>query len=183
MCPWDCPRDEKDEKESIPTVVQLIDPPSVIDALIKAERAQWADIESRNLASLNPDLSELEVESIKRSEVRFGDERASLARSELSEAITDTQSILTSPRLTALRNHRDKYLAHSLTSTRREEKSGLMPPVRYDYAIELFDKSIPIVEKLLRWVTGKGFEIAQSQKISRRCAQASWEGCRFEVVE
>jgi hypothetical protein len=58
-----------------------------------------------------------------------------------------------------------------------------MPPVRYDYAIELFHKSIPIVEKLLRWVTGKGFEIAQSQKISRRCAQALWEGCRFEVVE
>lgn len=178
---WDCPRDERDKKESIPTVVELIQHPSVIDALLQAERDQWADIGSRNIASSNADLSEFEVERIRQSEARFGEERASLAQSELTEAISDTQSILVSSRLTALRNHRDKYLAHSLESTHREEKSGPMPPVKYDYAIELFVISIPIVEKLHRWVTGKGFEIAQSRKISRKCAEALWTGCRFTV--
>lgn len=178
---WDCPRDESDEKESIPSVVELIWHPSVIDALVQAERVQWADIGSRNTASSNPDLSELEIDSIRRSETRFGEERASLAQSELTEAISDTRCILASSRLIALRNHRDKYLAHSLTSTHREKAGGSLAPVRYDYAIELFETSIPIVEKLHRWVTGKGFEIAQSQKISRKCAEALWKGCRFAV--
>jgi hypothetical protein len=180
---WDRPRDEGDEKESIPTVVELIHNPSVIYALVQAERAQWADIGSRNLASSNPDLSELEVESIRQSEAQFGEERASLAQSELREAISDTQRILASSRLTALRNHRDKYLAHSLTSTHREKAGGPPAPVKYDYATELFDVSIPIVEKLHRWVTGKSFEIAQSQKISRKCAEALWKGCKFMVED
>jgi len=42
--------------------------------------------------------------------------------------------------------------------------------------VELFDASIPIVEKLHCWVTGKSFEIAQSRKISRRCAEGVVEG-------
>jgi hypothetical protein len=37
---WDCPRDERDEKESIPTV-KLINRASVIDALVQTERAHW----------------------------------------------------------------------------------------------------------------------------------------------
>ena len=49
--------------------------------------------------------------------------------------------------------------------------------------MELFDASIPIVEKLHCWVTGKSFEIAQSQKISKRCAEALWKGCRFTVED
>jgi hypothetical protein len=48
--------------------------------------------------------------------------------------------ILASPRLTALKNHRDKHLAHSLASTKREKKAGgPMPLVKYDSAIELLD--------------------------------------------
>jgi hypothetical protein len=180
---WDRPVNERDEKESIPTVLELVDHSAVIDALVQAERAHWLDIGSRNIASLNPELSEGEVELIKKSEARFGEERASLARLELREATADARNILGSTRLTALRNHRDKYLAHSLTSTRREKAGGPMTPVKYSYAIELFDASIPIVEKLHRWVTGKGFEIEQSQKISRKCAEALWKGCTFEVKQ
>jgi len=96
--------------------------------------------------------------------------------------ISETKNILASLRLTALRNHRDKHLAHSLAATRREKKkSEPLPPVRYGYAIELFEASIPIFEKLYHSVTGKGFEIAQSQKISRKCAEALWRGCTFKV--
>jgi hypothetical protein len=50
------------------------------------------------MASLNPDLSELDVEKIRQSEDRFGEERATTAGSELYEAIPETKSILTSLR-------------------------------------------------------------------------------------
>jgi hypothetical protein len=53
--------------------------------------------------------------------------------------------------------------------------------VKYEHAGNLFDISIPIVEKLHCWVTGKGFSINESRKISRRCAEALWNGCTFTV--
>jgi len=134
------------------------------------------------MASLNPELTELELEGIKQSEDRFGEERATMARMELNKAISEAKSIIASPRLTALKNHRDKYLAHSLASTWREKKAGEpMRPVKYAYTNELFEKSITIVEPLHRWVTGKGFSIAESQKISKKCAAALWNGCTFTV--
>ena len=56
-----------------------------------------------------------------------------------------------------------------------------LPLAKYNYATELFDLSIPIVEKLYRCVTGKGFSIAQSRKIRKKCAEALWKGCKFVV--
>ncbi len=63
-----------------------------------------------------------------------------MARTELSEAICEAKSIIASPQLIALKNPRDKYLAHSLASTWREKKAGEpMRPVKYAYTNELVE--------------------------------------------
>jgi hypothetical protein len=175
---WDS---AKDDKESIPTVVQLIDHAPIIDALAEETRSHWVNIGSHHLnPSSDPERRALEEEAIKKSNARFGDQQASNAKAELREAIASARSILSSPRLTALRNHRDKHLAHSLTSTRRE-KDGPIAPVKYGYETELLDASILIVEKLFCWVNGKSFSIEESRRIDRDCAEALWKGCHFKV--
>jgi AbiU2 len=170
------------DRVSIPTVVELIDHPRIIDGLADEERAHHASRESHNLnPSPDPELNALEEEAIRALQNQFAERQALRVRTELPEAIAAAKAILGSPRLKALRNHRDKHLAHSLSSTRLEKIGPPPPPVKYGYAGELFEASIPIVEKLHCWVTGKGFEIAQSRKISRRCAEALWNGCTFTV--
>jgi hypothetical protein len=174
---WDKP---DPDKQSVPTVVELIDRPSVIEALVQTERAHWGEITANNMASLNPELTEAEIEAIRHTEDQFGEKRAALVRSDLSEAIRETERILVSDCLTRVRNYRDKHLAHSLAVTRAETKAGAPIPLRqYAHAFELFDATIPIVEKLYRCITGKGFDIGESQKISRKCAEDLWNRCTF----
>jgi hypothetical protein len=177
---WDAPGADR---VSIPTVVELVDKPQIIEALVEEVRGHWANIGSRNLnPSSDPELIAIEEALIKEHEVRFGEHQATEAQAELSEAIANTREIICSPRLKALKNHRDKHLAHSLT-TKKLETHEPLPPVTYAYTSELFDTSIPIVEKLHCWVTGKGFSIAETRKISGRCAKALWQGCKFEPKE
>jgi AbiU2 len=65
---WDCPRDARDEKESIPTVVELIERAPIVDALAEEFRRHWANIGSHNLnPSSDPELRALEEEAIKAS--------------------------------------------------------------------------------------------------------------------
>jgi hypothetical protein len=61
-----------------------------------------------------PELRALEEEAIKASNAEFGTQQASKAHTELNEAIAGARSLFSLPRLTALKNHRDKHLAHSL---------------------------------------------------------------------
>jgi len=78
---WDSPQNESDEIESIPTVVKLIDNPLVIEALVQTERAHWGEITALNMASLNPELSEPEIQRISRARIvsaKSGPQRSGL---------------------------------------------------------------------------------------------------------
>lgn len=142
------------DKENIPTVIELIDDPDIIEALAEETRSHHA----------------LE---------QFGEEQAERVRTELNAAIKVARAISKSERLSSVMNIRDKHLAHSLTQTRREKHKTIRPMTWGDGA-ELFESSIPIVEGLYCWVAGKGFSIANSQRIDQKNAEALWKGCKFE---
>ena len=78
-------------------------------------------------------------------------------------------------------NLRDKYLAHSLTETRRERKNGSIDPMKYGDERQLLDASLPIVEVLYCWVNGTSFNFENSRKINRKNAKALWEACTFDI--
>jgi hypothetical protein len=171
------------DKENIPTVVELIDTKEIIEILAEETRSHWATAPAPHLLnpSIDPDLALIEQELLDRHNADFGNEQALKAKTELMAAICEVRTTLSSPRLASVMNHRDKHLAHSLTSTRREKRAPVSPMKNGDGAA-LLETSIPIVERLYCWVTGKGFSIRNSQEIDQENAEALWSGCKFSVL-
>jgi hypothetical protein len=95
-------------KESIPTVVKLIDTKGIIEMLANKVRRQWPGISGYVLnPSDDPQLAAIEQEAYRNSEIEFGNEQAAQVKMDLMQAISDARTILKSPRL-----------AQSPTSTR-----------------------------------------------------------------
>jgi hypothetical protein len=169
-------------KESIPTVVKLIDTKEIIEMLADKLRRQWPGISGDVLnPSDDPQLAAIEQEAYRNSEIEFGNEQAAQVKMDLMQAISDARTILKSPRLTSVVNARDKHLAHSLTKTRRE-KHAPVPPMKNGDETDLLNASIPIVERLYRGITNRGFSIKDSQDIDQENATALWNGCKFNVL-
>jgi HEPN superfamily AbiU2-like protein len=170
------------KKESIPTVVKMIDTEEIIEMLADEVRRQWPGTSGGVLNPTDdPHLAVIEKEAYRNSEIAFGNEQAVKTKMDLMQAISDAREILESPRLTSVVNARDKHLAHSLTQTRRETRAPV-PPMRNGDETDLLNASIPIVEKLYRAITNRGFSIEDSQEIDQANAAALWNGCKFDVL-
>jgi hypothetical protein len=170
------------EKENVPTVIELIDHPEVIEALARETEAHWKGQGGHNIdPSDDPELRAMELEALLRSNEEFGAEQAQRVRDELRKAIHDSSAILASPKHASIMNLRDKYLAHSLTETRRERKVGLIDPMKYGDEREMLNASLPIVQTLLCWVNGKSFDFENSREIDRENAKALWQACTFDI--
>ena len=96
----------------------------------------------------------------------------------LLQAIAGARTVLSSTRLASIMNLRDKHLAHSLETTRRE-KNGPVQPMKCGDETKLLNVSVPILESLYCWVNGTSFSIENSQKIDQNNAEAVWTGCKF----
>jgi AbiU2 len=170
------------DRESIPTVVDLIDSADVIEMLAEETRSHHSGMSSRLLnPSDDPELAAIEHDEMRKSEIWFGHEQAEQAKTALRHAIDATRAIQCSPQLASVMNLRHKHLAHSLTQT-QAEKGGPIPPMKYADGAALLDATIPIVEHLYCWVNGKSFSIKNSQEIDQENAEALWKGCKFEVL-
>jgi hypothetical protein len=156
--PWD---GVELDQENIPTIIELIDHPDVIEALAQETGANWKGEE-------------------------FGEQQAQRAREELRAAVEDSRAILAGSKLESMMNLRNKYLAHSLTETRRdrarrERKDGSIDPMKYGDERQLLNDSMPIVQALFCWVNGKSFNFENSREINRENAKALWEACTFDI--
>jgi AbiU2 len=171
-------------RENIPTIIELVDHADVIEFLVEETRSHWTEQEGAIISnpSDDPELRKLEMEAMKVSNKRFGQQQAMKERRELRKAIRDARAIMASERLTAIMNLRDKHLAHPLSHTRREQKTGPVKPMKYGDEREILRAMLPIVEKLYCWVSGKSFSFAESRKIDRKNAKALWHGCTFKVL-
>jgi AbiU2 len=176
---WD--RAEED-KENIPTIVELINDPKVIDALAEETRSHWTDAGGTilNDPSDDPQLFAAAEDAFRRSNEQFGQKQAMKARSDLTEAICVVRYILKSESLTAIMNIRDKHLAHSLSRTRRE-KTGPITRMQYGDEREMLSASLKIAENLYCWVNGTSFSFANSREIDRKNAEALWHHCTFGI--
>jgi hypothetical protein len=168
------------DKENVPTVVELIDDDEIIEMLAEETRSHWVGGASGRLVnpSNDPAIAAIEQDMVKAANLQFADEQASKARAELRQAIADARAVLSSPRLASIMNMRDKHLAHSLETTRRE-KDGPVQPMKYGDETALLNASIPIIERLYCWVNGTSFSIENSQEIDQNNAEALWTGCKF----
>jgi hypothetical protein len=149
---WDAA--DKD-KESILTVIELIDDPKVLDAL--ADQARTGHPEP------------------------VGTQRAERAVSALKSAIKQARELRTSAPLKSIRNLRDKHVAHYLTQTREETKSGPVEQMRHGDEVPVLDATISIVETLNSWVNNVSLPLKEAQAIDRKCAEALWKACTFKI--
>lgn len=171
------------EKESIPTIIELIDHPDVIEALAAETLSQWTGIGGVIVnPSDDPELAALERAALERSNRQFGEEQAQKGRAALREAIAESRTILASVKLQGIMNLRDKHLAHSLSHSRRE-KSGPVAPMKYGDEREVLNASLPIVEALYSWINGRSFSFEDSRRIANKNAGALWTRCKFDIVK
>ena len=175
----------KRDKENIPTIIELIDHPDVIDALAQETASHHIGGEVLNPSS-DPELRALEEQAFQRANEQFGQEQARKARGDLRKAIDDSRAIIASTRLASIMNVRDKHLAHSLSQTwnekeRNENKVEPLPLMRYGDERDMLDATIPIVETLYCWVNGTSLSFEDSRDIDRKNAKALWEACTFTI--
>jgi hypothetical protein len=176
---WDSP---EPEKENIPTIIELIDHPEIIETLAQESGAPWKGSSGHCFnPSDDPELRALEIEGLRQCNEEFGEEQSRRARAELRKAIDDSRAILASPKHASIMNMRDKHLAHSLTETRRERKAGSIDPLKYGDERDMLNASLPIVQALFNWVSGKSFNFEDSRSIDRENAEALWGACIFNI--
>src|SRR5262249_10579382 len=119
-------------KENMPTIIELIDHDEVIEALAQETLAHWSGASGAiSNPSEDSELQAVEREALRRITEDCGQQQAKKARRQLRKAIIDARAILNSARLAAVMNLRDKHLAHSLSQTRREQKTGPVATMKY----------------------------------------------------
>ena len=168
------------QKENIPLLIELIDHPDVAETIAEEALAYRANQPVGHILNAPEDaeLHEFVVETLRLDNI---EQDAKRVRDDLRQAICDSRAILASPKHELIMNIRDKYLAHSLTETRRERKTGTIAPMKYGDERDILNATLPIVEKLLRGVAGKGVDFENSRRIDRDNAQALWGACTFKI--
>src|SRR6516162_11587892 len=111
------------DRESIPTIIELIKPPDVIEALAQETLRHWSGIGGDIMGQPedDPELSASADAALRRANEKFGQQEAQITRDELRNAIADVCTILDSRRLKSIMNLRHKHLAHSLIETSLEK--------------------------------------------------------------
>jgi len=173
------------EKENITSVIELIDNETIIRMLAASAALPWTTGNPGHITVINPTGDPQRdakiMEAARESDKEFGIQASKRADWELRHTIAAARKILQSEQLRLLMNARDKHIAHSLTETRRE-RHGPIAPIKIGDETDLFERSIPIVERLYCWVNGTSLSIRESQRIDQDNAEALWKGCTFSVL-
>ncbi len=151
------------EEESLSVVAKHAADKNVRRRLKEIEAQFWN-------RSVDLDAEDLETEKlICDSENHFGAERAIEMDELLEGALLRIEEIKKSPALQALKENRDKFLAHALNKSRAEIKNGGIRPWSRGMERELIDASVSIASDLLASVGKKSFDLdAQREKAAAR---------------
>lgn len=164
------------QRETIPTVIELIDHPDIVRRLGEAARAQYTPINREDDLGNGSDHEVINFYRIKQ-----GNERAERAYAELTAAINNARQILSSDRLKAIRILRDVQIAHNL-SDEAKANTGIVEPMKYgDEKIILAD-TLSIIQTLYCWINGAGFSFEASRKIDQKCVEELWQNCTFTIT-
>ena len=144
-------------KESIPAVARLINNPTVLASLTE-ERRQ---------------------ESLYAGE-RVAAERSNRAATRLRHALALSKHLENGTMMKAMRNFRDRHVAHSLEQTRLEQRETVAN-MKYGYERLLLKRAIMLVDRFYLAINGVGFAWSASVEIARSNAAALWEGTTFKV--
>jgi hypothetical protein len=161
-------------------VIELIDNPGVLSILVEETRNQHLGAAPANLNDIPDEERPAVAEAPRDIHAKFADEQAQRADTQLKASIKEVRNLRNSDRMKSMRTLRDKNVAHNLVET-ADIGVEQISPLKYGDEHAIFDQTLSIVQTLHSWVNGTGFSMKDSRAIDRKCAEALWSGCTFEI--
>jgi hypothetical protein len=164
------------ERETIPTVIELIDDPAVLTRLSETARAQYSvPVRDEDAARADSD-----VEVLNFYHAKAGQKWAERALAELQGAIASARNLQKSELLEAIRNLRDLHVAHNLSNAAKN-KAARVETIKYGDEKRVLEETLSIITHLYCWINGVGFSFQASRKIDRKCVEGLWNNCTFRI--
>ncbi|WP_113152945.1 hypothetical protein [Nitratireductor sp. OM-1] len=179
---WDTPGDDR---ESIPTIVKLIDKAEILNAVIDDTRAYY--LNEMLIADLNPVEDPLTVEAKQHWLQSYRGERAHMEIGRTKErfraAINGCAAVVRSEQLQSIRAYRDRYIAHNLDlpDAKLGEKTNVPRAAKYGDETWVLEKTVEIADNLHLALNGSSFDWDGSRDIARRSSEQLWSNCRFDI--
>ena len=143
------------KRESIMTVIELIDDPKVLEAL--AEQARGGHPKP------------------------VADQRAERAHARLKDAIKKARETRNSNIMKEIRNLRDKHVAHYLAE-KAEQTENSSASMKHGDEGPVIETAIAIVETLNSYVNDVSLSFEDCRAIDQKCATALWNACTFTIA-
>lgn len=156
---WDKPRKLLSEENSIPAITNLINHPEVIATLVSEANEHFGS-STGGRAVTGP--------------------RRKACEASLAFAVTFEKRVSGSPRLMRLRNFRDKFVAHRLSETRLEKRSGV-PLTQYGDEGWLLYRTLVLYQKLELGVAHNSVDIVEQLRLVRHHTQCLWADAKFNI--
>jgi hypothetical protein len=175
---WDPPGTDR---ESIPTIVELFNEPALVDQIARDRHDRYANQEPADLGS-DPEFAAAYRETWKADRIAAAQEAEQRLRQRLGFVAEKAAKIATSPRLKAIRDFRDAYIAHNLTLPEPDMASEEnVSRVRYGDETALLKNTVAVANALHSGLNDTSFAWDESRQMARRNAAALWENCAFNV--
>lgn len=179
---WDRP---SVDRESIPTILALIDKAEIADTLAADTHRFYAnELTATHLTPFKDADHQAAYEAwwAEERQCRADEETAKL-RTWLAEARSQAVAVQESPELAALRTFRDGYIAHNLSQPEPDQKAPTeVRGVRYGDEAKLLDTTVHIADRLHLALNGTSFMWDDSREIARKNAKSLWEACQFTGI-
>ena len=170
-----------DDRESAPTVVDLINTPEIIRKIVDDRYAKFASEPFPHDLSptTDPTLQKLKDRWWEEERLKRADEEAGRTHVQLINAISHVEAVRASPALKSMRNFRDQHIAHNLNPD-RPTGGGRRP--RYGEERILLRETVKVADLLHRALNDTSFMWLDARRQARRAARALWTRCTFDVA-
>ncbi len=168
------------DRESIPSVVALIDSPEVLAAILVSRKNDRRGNANFRVPEGLEDAEVLDLNNrAKRIELRFSARLARRAVKRVQMAIRLSRRVQGCSRFQAIMDTRHHQIAHSLKpGTKKKAPNRKM---KYGDELALFSITQMIIDWLNIGVRGSGFDWDSAKEISARNAIAFWGGVSIKV--
>ena len=177
---WDKP---SEDRESIPTIIALLDDPALIDQLAREAYAFHSNEASSDGFNRDDNAQQTSGKSWWRQD------RQSVARQveegirqKLSFAIEEAAKIQKSLRLKALMDFRHRNIAHNLDLPEPDMKlDASVAKVKYGDEGIILKNTVAVADALHHGLNETAFDWNGSREIARMNARALWDSCTFQI--
>lgn len=178
---WDSPGDDR---ESIPTILALINKPEILRQIVEETRAKFAnDAFPHDMnPSSDPGMEEWKREWWAEECAERAEEEADRTQEQLAAAVFRITAMQANPTLTVLRSFRDEFIAHNLSLPKAPDAAeGGVQRLRYGDERPLLRETIKIADLLHRALNDTTFFWLDARRSARREARALWTRCTFDI--